>query len=307
MIVDDSISVNVVKKILDITNKRRIPIVGLVDDINNDFTKILSTAHIVQIITKPTTNKLITKTISDAIDLKIQKSFTQLQTMNKQALEESLDIFSHVPNIVRSNYPIKFEDIINRSCTIIETVDFCVDDEILLALKECDNYTVSHSFRVSILMSHFGLAMGLIPQDITILAAGGLLHDIGKYFIPFHILHKKEPLTNDDRIIIRSHISRGTHMLRKKSNIPNAIVVMMEQHHERLDGSGYPHGLVSSQISDIGKIAAIADIFCIMTDGQSYREKQSVDRTLMEMHSVPEKIDPYFLSILADIIMDNSR
>jgi len=105
-------------------------------------------------------------------------------------------------------------------------------------------------------------------------AACGMFHDIGKLSIPEEIIQKKTPLTQEERAIASSHAEKGYHIL-SEHNIDEIVRLSALMHHERCDGSGYPHGLKGSQIDRFAKLVTICDIYCAMTADRPYRKAMS--------------------------------
>ncbi len=105
-----------------------------------------------------------------------------------------------------------------------------------------DAYTAGHSQRVAALASALATKLGLNPDTVKGIHLAGILHDIGKVNVPIEVLNKRGPLTLHERQLIQSHVEVGFEIL-KRVSFPWPIATMVHQHHERLDGSGYPHGL----------------------------------------------------------------
>lgn len=141
----------------------------------------------------------------------------------------------------------------------------------LLDLKNMDTYTYNHSVRVAIFSLILGIALKLQTKDLKELFIGGMLHDIGKVFVPKAIISKKGPLTTDEFKIIKSHPVKGYDYLLDLDNIPRRSKLIILQHHEKINGLGYPYGLESSQIDLLAKITSIADVYDALTSNRSYR------------------------------------
>ncbi|MEG3639978.1 HD-GYP domain-containing protein [Magnetococcus sp. PR-3] len=155
----------------------------------------------------------------------------------------------------------------------------------LSMLRQYDQEGFDHSINVSIYLMTLGRALGLDDESINGLGLAGLLHDIGKAKLPQSLIQKRMPLTPEERQVIDSHVSHTIKMLQDMDHLhPAALRVAME-HHERLDGSGYPRGLKEGQISLEGRMGAVCDCFDAMTSNRSYRKKlegKTVLKDLME-------------------------
>lgn len=142
------------------------------------------------------------------------------------------------------------------------------------AIDAKDPYTQGHSIRVSELSISIAEELGASQDFIKDLLIGSLLHDVGKIGIPDQILLKPGRLTNDEYAIIKRHPAIGSAIM-GEVRLLKAAIPAIEQHHERLDGTGYPNHLTSEQISMMGRIVGVADVFDAMTSDRPYRSGMS--------------------------------
>ena len=150
------------------------------------------------------------------------------------------------------------------------------------ALDARDPYTAGHSERVSALSVMLGEQLGLPPDELEVLRLGALLHDIGKIGIRDRVLTKNGPLTGEEFEIIKTHPTVGAHILRQVPMLA-AHVPIVELHHERPDGRGYPHGLKGDQIPLFARIVHVADAFDAMTSARAYRAALPVSVAVSEL------------------------
>ncbi len=150
------------------------------------------------------------------------------------------------------------------------------------ALDARDPYTAGHSERVSALSVEIGKMLGLDDADVAILRLGALLHDIGKIGVPDEILRKPAALTAAEYEMIRAHPVVGARILR---SIPflNAHLPIVELHHERQDGHGYPYGLIGDAIPIAARIVHVADAFDAMTSPRAYRPGRLPHEAIAEL------------------------
>lgn len=141
----------------------------------------------------------------------------------------------------------------------------------MVDIKCHDGYTFGHSVNVCVLSVMLGLEKGLNKFDVRDLGQGAILHDVGKLFIPDEILNKSGPLTDEEFEVVRCHTKDGFDVLRQKRDISLFSAHVAYQHHERLDGSGYPRRLVGDDIHQFAKLVAIVDSYDAMTSDRVYR------------------------------------
>lgn len=158
------------------------------------------------------------------------------------------------------------KDILNEINDYDEAISLLAD--ILIA----DDYTFQHSINVTIYSLAIGKKLDFSEAELLDLGTGAMLHDLGKIFIDKDILKKSGKLTYEEFEVIKSHTQLGFDFIRKKTNLPTVIAHCAFQHHERLDGSGYPRNLREDQIHKYAKVIAIADVFDAVTSHRIYRE-----------------------------------
>ena len=135
-----------------------------------------------------------------------------------------------------------------------------------------DSYTFSHSVNVAVLATMLGNLCGYSKSKLQVITLGGLLHDIGKLAVPTPILNKTSSLTADEFKIIRRHPSEGRKLLKEiNSPIASILAIIAAQHHEHLDGSGYPYHVRGKSIHPYSRITAIADVYDALTSARSYK------------------------------------
>ncbi len=153
---------------------------------------------------------------------------------------------------------------------------------ISMILETRDPYTAGHQRRVSDLARSIAVDMGLSAEQIDAIRIAGILHDIGKIAVPAEILTKPTSLTPAEFELIKSH-SRVAYDILKTVDFPWAIAEIVHQHHERLNGSGYPQGLKGDHILIEAKILAVADVTEAMVSDRPYRAARSLEVALNEL------------------------
>lgn len=138
-------------------------------------------------------------------------------------------------------------------------------------MQNHDDYTFLHSVSVCTMLVTFAKAAGM-EEAIHDMALGALLHDMGKMRVNMSILNKPAKLSDDEYKHMKSHVVLGQDLLRQMPGIPAMAFEPLELHHERYDGSGYPKGLKGEEISRVGRMAAIVDVYDAITSDRVYRK-----------------------------------
>ncbi|MDQ8046070.1 MAG: HD domain-containing phosphohydrolase [Solirubrobacteraceae bacterium] len=174
---------------------------------------------------------------------------------------------------------------------------------LMLQLGRKDDVTEDHTRRVATLAVKMGEHLGLDPAALRDLAAGGLLHDIGKLQTPDQILKKPAALTDAEYEIIKRHPAEGRRMLSSVGRFNERVLHLVESHHERLDGGGYPNGAPASSIYLEARILAVADVFDALTSQRPYRVAWPADRAfeVIERES-GSAFDPRCVEALREVI-----
>ena len=150
------------------------------------------------------------------------------------------------------------------------------------AVETRDPYTAGHQRRVSRLAVRIGAAMRLPADQIEGLRIGGLLHDVGKIAVPAEILSRPGKLSTAETSIVRMHVDVGYNIL-KEIEFAAPVALMALQHHERMDGSGYPHGLRGHEIIQEARILAVADVVEAMASHRPYRSALGLPAAMQEI------------------------
>lgn len=142
----------------------------------------------------------------------------------------------------------------------------------LARLKSHDDYTYMHSVAVAALMAALARQLQLGTDEIRLAAKAGLLHDMGKAVMPRAILNKPGKLTDDEFTVIRTHPERGHALLLTDGAVHEAVLDVCLHHHEKIDGSGYPHRLPGADISMFAKMGAVCDVYDAITSNRPYKQ-----------------------------------
>ncbi|MDF2881508.1 MAG: family phosphohydrolase [Clostridiaceae bacterium] len=198
------------------------------------------------------------------------KQDEKIQNLKETALTRIPNIFN---DIIDGNNILFYE-----LCQIVDNiVEYIVDkgdiNTNLYEINKYDNYTYIHSVDTSIMAVFLGKALRLKEHDLKQLALAAILHDIGKIGIPEIILNKKGPLADDELNMMRKHPLFGYNTLKKTGINDIDILNVVLEHHERVDGKGYPFGTKGDKLSNYSKIVSVCDVFTAISANRSYRPR----------------------------------
>lgn len=150
----------------------------------------------------------------------------------------------------------------------------------LTRLRTTDQYSYDHAVDVSVHLMVFARYLGLPTVTNEQIGLAGLMQDIGKINIPAGILNKTDPLSDEEYALIQSHVEKSLEMLRDHEDFPGNVLKIIESHHERIDGSGYPQRLAGEKIGLHGELAGLVDTYCAMTRSRAYGPAISSQKAL---------------------------
>ena len=183
---------------------------------------------------------------------------------------------------------------------VIKRDDFSVGK--VIGLLDHDHCTFQHSCNVSIYAATLAKRVGLGDADVELLTIGGLLHDIGKRQIAGFILRKPGKLNDRERELIKQHPTTGFRELAALRKLTWAQLMMTYQHHEWINGAGYPVGIQGGEIHLWARVCAIADVFDALTANRPYRETGHAGRALEMMSKESGHFDPQLFQLWREIV-----
>ena len=204
-----------------------------------------------------------------------------------RALEHVLaSTFEHDPMLhIVEGYPAALRDLVH-------------------ALEIKDAYTHGHSERTARTAVQLGLRLGVDEDTLRILARGGFLHDVGKIAISDTILNKPGPLTPDERAVIETHPAIGCELVSPVRKLREVLPAVLH-HHERWDGTGYPHQLYGPTIPLVARIVALADVWDALTSDRAYRPGFPPDVALAHIVSARgSQFDPKLVDVFVAVAAD---
>ncbi|MGL5151902.1 MAG: HD-GYP domain-containing protein [Clostridium sp.] len=197
----------------------------------------------------------------------IKETFTYIERLSSVDISTStarlnaLNKFENYFNSISGIAEDILEDILNNKDALVSLVD----------IKSMDNYTYQHSVNVAILSVILGISLKLSKSQLQELCLGALLHDMGKVLIPKELIIKPAKLSPEEFETIKLHPKRGYEYLGNQYDLKTTCKLIALQHHERVDGKGYPNGLIHTDIHQYSKIVSIADVYDALTSDRPYR------------------------------------
>ena len=174
---------------------------------------------------------------------------------------------------------------------------------LMVRLAEKDVSTEEHTRRVARLAVELGEELGLSPARLRDLATGGLLHDIGKLSLSTAILQKPAALDDDEYEQVKLHPERGRDLLNELGGFADSVTRLVLDHHERLDGSGYPRGIGGDELDLATRILAVCDVYDALVSDRVYRRAWSRDEALALLHrEAGTAFDPRCVAALERVV-----
>ena len=228
--------------------------------------------------------------------LSLKETFAYLSSIekNKTSIKEMCKKSHYYYEKIEKLAEELLDDILSKEDILVNLID----------IKNMDNYTYQHSVNVAVLSIVIGVGLKLKKSTLINLAMGALLHDIGKVFIPKEILNKQGPLTDEEFLIIKKHPKLGYDYLSKHFNLKTCSLLISLQHHERIDGTGYPLNLKGNKINYLSKIVSIADVYDALTSDRSYKKAfSSSDSLEFIMANANSMFDLDIVSVFSKLVV----
>lgn len=232
-----------------------------------------------------------------------EADFNQHSKMIDKTVEQVKDIFG----TIRKTKQIPLADLREH---VIPMIHVASDSKHLLnlfqVLQAKDDYTYRHNIAVGAISNLIGKWMKLNDRDLLQLTTAALLHDVGKMLIPESILNKPGKLTSEEFAIIKKHTIYGYDILKETIGITHRQALVALEHHERLDGNGYPKGLRKGEIDLFSRIVSVADVFHAMTSNRVYRNHFPFYKVLSEMEKdMFSALDPEITMLFIEKTMNS--
>lgn len=240
---------------------------------------------------------------ADVLDARAEAANTRLNTIQRSLLKLGRQCMDAMGRALEAEEPINSATVDTfcqslvaaaRSEELVNTLD---------ALRAHHSYSFVHVLRVASAMTVFGHHVGMRDGDLMRLAQAGLLHDVGKLCISQAILCKPGPLSEDEWVVVKEHPTVSVDILSRGNGFSKDTIDAAHNHHERIDGTGYPRGLKGGQIDDLSLVCAVADVFSALTEKRSYKPRLSHADALVIMRTMTgHHLEPSFFARFEEIV-----
>ncbi len=218
-----------------------------------------------------------------------QVSMTQELLRAREVMDQANALIEKLQSDLRNMQSLELKE-------VLPTVQMLSDSVIanpsammwLLRMRAGSTVVVSHALKVAVYMLVLGRHIGFSKKQLIELGFIGLLLDIGKLEMPENLMQKPSKLSPEEASIIQTHVDASIQLLEEKEALSPNVKLGIHEHHERMDGSGYPHGLAGAEISIFGRMAAIADSFAAMTSERPYGATRSSFDAMKELFRMAE-------------------
>jgi HD-GYP domain-containing protein (c-di-GMP phosphodiesterase class II) len=202
----------------------------------------------------------------------------------KKAFKMASKVVDDLMNDVRSGKALDKEKAKDSAEQIIKSIDSSPHTlTAVTRIKNRDEYTFQHSVGVATLLAGFAKHMDYSADQLEEITVGGIIHDIGKVNTPDNILNKPDKLTDEEFVIMREHVTHSRDILQENGGFTQMQLDISLMHHEKPNGKGYPLGLKANEISEIGAMAAIIDVYDALSTKRVYKEAWEPSHALKSM------------------------
>jgi len=252
-------------------------------------------------LTWPIETKLLMDTIAGLINEKAERAWDDLPDTQRIPLKLTVAEYQDISDKIAAGEPIQYSSAAESCTPLVEAIKVGAHLDLLKNVQGHHNYTYVHSMRVATLLTMFGHGLGMRGDNLLILSTGGLLHDVGKMVTPPKILDKPGKLTEEEWPVMRDHVVESERLLDNGDDITKGAMIIAEQHHEKIDGTGYPRGLKGKELNQLARMSAIVDIFGALTDQRSYKPAFPPAKAFGILESMETTIDQALLTVFKDI------
>ncbi len=255
----------------------------------------------------PITSRALIQTISELLSETAEKAWEHLPEIVKKPLTMTVQEYQSIATQIENGEPIDYNTAAESCSPLIDAIHADTHHSILKSVQSHHNYTYVHSMRVATLLTLFGCGIGIDGKDLLILSTGGLLHDVGKLVTPSNILDKPGKLSEEEWPVMRDHVVQSGMLLDDNDDMTRGARIIAEQHHEKLDGTGYPKGLKGGELNELARMSAITDLFGALSDRRTYKPAFPAEKAFEILESMGGALDQNLLAVFRSIFTSSGH
>lgn len=301
----DMSGIDMITKVREFLTSDKLPIVYTIQGHQTDQIMEVSRFTGVKVLEKPYRRTELLNAIASQVNSAVEAEWDNIEPVQQAALKNTLESFNSIADLISEGKPVEYESVTTNCEPLIKAVQDQNYKDMLRGVRGHDNYSYVHSMRVATLLSLFGAAIGIKGEDHMTLTAGGLLHDVGKMAIPHEVLNKAGKLDDTEFGVMKSHVDHTLDFLEKTQSLPKGVMIIAGQHHEKLDGTGYPRGLAGKDLNQLARMATIIDIFSALTDRRVYKPPMPPEKALSIMSGMEGHLDMTLMAVFKEMLLDS--
>lgn len=248
------------------------------------------------------------ETVKQGLDAAVEAAWSKLQPQNREVLKASLKSFQSCFGASARGEPLPVEQVYEACHAVRDSfASGSSPGEWLSALQMHHDRTYRHSMMVCGSLTYFCRELGVRGTDLERATIAGFLHDIGKSRVPTEILDKTGELSSAESDAMDLHPTYSREILLTETGLDPSVLEVAFQHHERLDGTGYPDRLTGDRISDLVRLTTIADVFAIHTEGNGAQPGLTPEKALEVMGKTRGCIDMALFHHFREFVLDGQK
>lgn len=259
-----------------------------------------------QFLKRPLNFKSLLEHISFSLSHAVEQSWKALPKTAGKSLTSTVTQFKSITQAVANGETLDLKETNDACRPLVECVQANEFKDMLEGLREHHNYTYVHSLRVATYLTLFGKAVGMGDTELLLLSSGGMLHDVGKITMPQTLLNKPGKLDDQEWTVMRNHVVQSNDIIVAMPDSNPVISIIAEQHHEKLDGTGYPHGLKHGELNELARMATIVDIYGALTDKRAYKPAFDLDKTFAILQDMSGGLDQRLVTKFKEVVIDTN-
>jgi HD-GYP domain-containing protein (c-di-GMP phosphodiesterase class II) len=289
-------------------NIATVPIVMVIAEDDKSTRQAVAQCGAQALLVEPYSRSALVTAVSALLNRHTEQRWQTLHPLPRQALTGTLELFNGVASLIGNGEPIPYRAVSDACEPVVDAIARNDFKGILNGVRDHDNYSFAHSLRVATYLALFGFNLGLSRDEQVLLASGGLLHDVGKMTIPHEVLNKPGRLSAAEFEIMKGHVTASIAYLGGCQDLPKGIVTIAAQHHEKLDGTGYPEGLAGKALNRLARMASIIDVFSALTDRRPYKPRMEAEVALnLMVNEMASHLDIRLLGLFRQMLLDAGR